>query len=73
MRILIIDDDPNYGQAMTYFLTAKKHGVQRILDSKIAPQRFTENFFLSADYESLLPLLFEWQLCTEHHITNHNL
>ena len=42
MRILIIDDDPNYGQAMTSFLTGQKHEVQRILDPKIALKRIKE-------------------------------
>ncbi|MBT5794587.1 MAG: response regulator [Deltaproteobacteria bacterium] len=36
MRILIIDDDPNYGQAMTSFLIGQDHEVQRIMDPKIA-------------------------------------
>jgi CheY-like chemotaxis protein len=42
MRILIIDDDPNYGQAMTSFLLGQKHEVQRILDPKIALKRIKE-------------------------------
>jgi CheY-like chemotaxis protein len=42
MRILIIDDDPNYGQAMTSFLTGQNHDVHRILDPKIALKRIKE-------------------------------
>ena len=36
MKLLIIDDDPNYGQAMTSFLLALNHEVQSIMDPKIA-------------------------------------
>jgi CheY-like chemotaxis protein len=42
MRVLIIDDDPNYGQAMTSFLTGQNHEVHRILKPKIALKRIKE-------------------------------
>ena len=35
MRTLIIDDDPNYGQAMTTFLIGQNHEVHRIMDPQI--------------------------------------